>query len=931
MWNKKNLCFAILTFVSFLVVINSVSADVTTPRALSIGETYRLDVDAHTGDEATTQPKTDAHDGLNGDNIYFRRYNVARAHNDYWYTSAYQEPGEPDPSGQQWVDYEPPLTILGPGTYTIEAQYRDTASRATYNVSYTIHHEGGTTTIYQNQSIGDDTSYYSIDLGTYNLGQDGWVRVEDPGSSSITFNRMRFTYEAPAGLSIDGNWIKFRGEKSLLIGDSVTQGWMECGTNFDHEAYVDALASRGINILMIWSYIATSAATQTGDARIGYDSPEYSPWVKNGSSYELDNLNQAYFDALEALVSYADDNDIVVLITIHDGWTKTRFADHPFNTTKGGPLTSNGQYVELYDYNSEMPTTYNASWNYLQKNQYYQEKFVNALVNAVGSYPNVIFEMFNEGEWYNQTYLRAHQVHFLDFIKARTDTLTMVNDDHVGGTNFRGEADCDIISLHKPNWDEYSDAIDAFGHYDGEFTATPTKPVFFGEPVPEWQGESYLIDAMMRLMWGTAVAGCGYVVQNDASFGFDPYANMASEAYDCGIMLDREGYCAVFFNDSGIELSGMSPDGSLASTGVCLADTGREYVVYSQSGSSFTVNLSAASGETLNCRFYNPRTGVFESTFQRSGGSSAESFTKPSSSDWVLHITSSVSSLAPAIVEVTPDPDTNVYAGREYTKQLQLQRGSAPITWSVEQGPAELQVNSSGYVYDWIPGGCDVNTLITIEIEAQNSYGSDTETWQVQPQDYYLADYVVDFNDLAVMADEWLLNDGNLVTDLDCSSSVDFYDYAMLANEWGQEQAPPDLEITNLDPSSYEVSYDDLDVGELMYVDRSYTYTSVPSAYQNKTYIKTANDDKHSTDSSFMTFDINRDASVYVAHDDRLTTKPSWLGSFTDTGDDLIDDGEYVHFSLYKKDFSTGTVTLGGNEGGGQPNCGMYTVVVIEK
>ena len=46
---------------------------------------------------------------------------------------------------------------------------------------------------------------------------------------------------------------------------------------------------------------------------------------------------------------------------------------------------------------------------------------------------------------------------------------------------------------------------------------------------------------------------------------------------------------------------------------------------------------------------------------------------------------------------------------------------------------------------------------------------------------------------------------------------------------------------------------------------------------------------------------------------------------------DLVDNGESVHFSLYKKDFSTGTVTLGGNEGGGQPNCSMYTVVVIEQ
>jgi len=63
-------------------------------------------------------------------------------------------------------------------------------------------------------------------------------------------------------------------------------------------------------------------------------------------------------------------------------------------------------------------------------------------------------------------------------------------------------------------------------------------------------------------------------------------------------------------------------------------------VVYSKIGSAanFTVNLSAAADKTLNCRFYNPQNGVFKSTFQRAGGSSSESFTKPDSNDWVLHI-----------------------------------------------------------------------------------------------------------------------------------------------------------------------------------------------------------------------------------------------------------------------------------------------------
>jgi len=156
--------------------------------------------------------------------LNFQRYNVARAHNDYWYTSQYQEAGEPDPAGPQWVDYKPPLTILNPGLYHITTQYRDTENRSNVNTPYIVHHAGGTTTIYQNQSIGDDISYYPIDLGEYDLGSDGWVRVQDPGAINVLgFHWMKFTYmgsssglvavveadpasgDAPLTVSLDGS------------------------------------------------------------------------------------------------------------------------------------------------------------------------------------------------------------------------------------------------------------------------------------------------------------------------------------------------------------------------------------------------------------------------------------------------------------------------------------------------------------------------------------------------------------------------------------------------------------------------------------------------------------------------------------------------------------------------------------------------------
>jgi hypothetical protein len=98
------------------------------------------------------------------------------------------------------------------------------------------------------------------------------------------------------------------------------------------------------------------------------------------------------------------------------------------------------------------------------------------------------------------------------------------------------------------------------------------------------------------------------------------------------------GYLQSFAN-SNLNLVKMTPQGSLSSTGFCLADnsaTGAEYVVYAPSGGTFTVNLSATT-RALNVEWFNPATGVTTPVAATSGGSTM-SFTAPFSGDAVLYI-----------------------------------------------------------------------------------------------------------------------------------------------------------------------------------------------------------------------------------------------------------------------------------------------------
>jgi len=106
----------------------------------------------------------------------------------------------------------------------------------------------------------------------------------------------------------------------------------------------------------------------------------------------------------------------------------------------------------------------------------------------------------------------------------------------------------------------------------------------------------------------------------------------------------------------------------------------------------------------------------------------------------------------------------------------------------------------------------------------------------------------------------------------------------------------------------------DLAIGKLMYIDRSYKITAVPSSLAGASLIQTANDDKFNTSSSFITFNLSQTATVYVAYDPRATTLPSWLSSWQKLTDRLgVDDSQISNLNLYSKSFPAGKVSLGGN------------------
>lgn len=97
------------------------------------------------------------------------------------------------------------------------------------------------------------------------------------------------------------------------------------------------------------------------------------------------------------------------------------------------------------------------------------------------------------------------------------------------------------------------------------------------------------------------------------------------------------------FLKSGVKWWETSPHDEVVKKGKAyvLANIGKEYIVYSNSGSSFELKLPAGA---YNQRWFNPASGKFNSKQSvLSKQNQSTIFDKPNSSDWVLHILSASS------------------------------------------------------------------------------------------------------------------------------------------------------------------------------------------------------------------------------------------------------------------------------------------------
>ncbi|GEM_PF-1967128 len=126
-------------------------------------------------------------------------------------------------------------------------------------------------------------------------------------------------------------------------------------------------------------------------------------------------------------------------------------------------------------------------------------------------------------------------------------------------------------------------------------------------------------------------------------------------------------------------------------------------------------------------------------------------------------------------------------------------------------------------------------------------------------------------------------------------------------------------EVTNLKPvSGKSYGLNKLIPGEYQYMDRSYLFNYIPEELIGTVHIKTCGNDKLiSENDTCVSFDVDCDVEVYVLFGDKWPEIPRWLNQFERvrlnvTRQDSRSDNLKGYFSLYRKVFPKGTITLYG-------------------
>jgi hypothetical protein len=394
---------------------------------------------------------------------------------------------------------------------------------------------------------------------------------------------------------------------------------------FDFEGYLRFLVAHDHNFFRLWRWEAPKWGEDQPRGAIKFCQPH--PWVRSGPGlardgkpkFDLTRFNQPYFDRMRDRVKAAGDRGIYVSIMLFEGHELENFTAWPFHPFEGAnningidpePCpgcdeiahddlrvpASAGEDLEGLKTGHFGGATYvgkGLALNTLQQSPMgkrvlaLQQAYLRKVIDTVNDLENVLYEVCNEAGGYST----AWQYHVIDFVKqvesgkAQQHPIGMTFQSR-GGTNenlYRSPADW--IAPNPGSADEN----------------------FLDDPSSTYHGK-VIVDDTDHLCGHT----CGDALWVWKSFCHGLNVLMMEDLSASPVWQDSArvamGQTRRF--SQRIDLAHMTPDDSLSETRYCLANKGKEYLVFQPGNKGeFVVNLSDVSGE-VSVEWFNVTTGA---------------------------------------------------------------------------------------------------------------------------------------------------------------------------------------------------------------------------------------------------------------------------------------------------------------------------------
>jgi hypothetical protein len=347
---------------------------------------------------------------------------------------------------------------------------------------------------------------------------------------------------------------------------------------FSYQDYLNRLSTHGHNFIRLWTLEQTSWR-ECGE----WISVAPHPWERTGPGmghddlpkFDLRRLNDAYFRRLRSRVAEAQRRNIYVSVMLFEGfgtaWLEHAWRFHPLNGANNingvdADVNSDGKGVEVH-------TLANPAVTRLQ------ERYVRRVIDTVNSFDNVLYEIANEPgarsvawQYHMLRIVRSHQARKG---KRHPTGMTLAAPDGWNDQLYRSSAD----------W------------------ISPGGRRFLTDPPAAPQSKVSIVDTdhVCGVCGGWDVVWKNFTRGHNVIF-MDPQDSAPERVVARWAMSHTRRYA------QRMNLARALPHPELASSRFCLADPGREFLVYQPGGGELTVDLSRASGR-LTGEWLSPITG----------------------------------------------------------------------------------------------------------------------------------------------------------------------------------------------------------------------------------------------------------------------------------------------------------------------------------